>query len=417
MIRVDYQMTALQPIFTGSDENAGTIRTFRREKVLLGSPLVQTSAFQSEKERRQALVDVLDSVWHHIDFEGMDNSRKMKIWDEFSSKVLTATGVPNRVQFLNRLCHAFDIRSLSDVEVADILEKFTDDEFLQMIRDELQYLILLLRRRRQEAKEIFEAGKKKESSLSLFEEEKPERAEIEEVPALMFQKNFDWIPFLSGNSIRGILRRLVMRDFCKQAGIVRLSKDNYHQLFTGGNITDSTRFEDIGHREEYIWMCPMIGLLGSAIGNMTIEGDLKVGCARPVCREHGNGEVSFWELLGIEFGTRRDDSKLETDIAIVALDEEAPTTQMKYGYEVLVVGTRLTHQFVCTAEDSLGQSAFWRMLKLFKEQPFIGGLSAVGNGEVQLGYEVPEGSDREYLEHLSENREAIQEYFNAKIPV
>jgi hypothetical protein len=38
MIRISYITTARQPIFTGSDEDAGTMKTLRREKVALQNP-------------------------------------------------------------------------------------------------------------------------------------------------------------------------------------------------------------------------------------------------------------------------------------------------------------------------------------------------------------------------------------------
>lgn len=402
MIRVGYIMTALQPIFTGSDEDTGTIRTFRREKVILVNPVEGMSWYKTENERRAAILSVLEAAWCAIDFEGMGAGRKMKIWDEFSSKVLAATGVRTRFQFVNELCHAFNIRSLRDLGVTDILQRFGDDEFLQTIRDELQFLILLLRKKRKDAKEdeayhtfdLFEVSDQKTEMLSLT-----------------FRKTFDWIPVISGNSIRGILRRLAMRDFCKRVGIAKLDKTMYHQLFTGGTITDSTKYEDIERREAYIAACPMIGLFGSAIGNMTIEGEVKVGAARPLCREHSTGDQSFWELLNVEFATRRDDSKLETEIEITGESEDDPTIQMKYGYEVLTRGTRLQHSFVCTSEDSLIQSAFWHLLGLFRDRPFIGGSSAVGNGEISVDYEIPDGAEDAYLAYLESHREQIQEYF------
>ena len=186
----------------------------------------------------------------------------------------------------------------------------------------------------------------------------------------------------------------------------------YHQLFTGGTITDSTKYEDIARREKYVTMCPMIGLFGSAIGNMTIEGEMKVGGARPLCREHGTGDRSFWELLSVEFATRRDDSKLEKGIEIIGESEDDPTIQMKYGYEVLSPGTQLRHSFICTSNDPLLQSAFWRVLELFREHPFIGGSSAVGNGEIAMNYGVPEDGSEIYRTYLETEKGKIKEYFN-----
>ncbi len=59
MIRVDYIMRALTPIFTGSDENAGTIKTFRRGKIKIKNIEIIQSKFKSEAERRQSIVAIL----------------------------------------------------------------------------------------------------------------------------------------------------------------------------------------------------------------------------------------------------------------------------------------------------------------------------------------------------------------------
>jgi hypothetical protein len=403
MIRINYVMTAKQPIFTGSDEDAGTMKTFRREKRLLSTPIKEVSVFKSENARRTAILSLFEAVWSEIDFENMKPMRRMKIWDEFSSKVLAATHVRTRYQFLNELCRSFNVRSLNKPVVWQILERFLDDELLGVIRDEHQYLILLFRDKNQNKIKLLDQG-----GGDLFSEDADREG-------ISFVKTSDYIPVVSGNSIRGIIRRLVMRDYCRLAGITKLNKDIYHQLFTGGSITGSTDFEDIAKREEYINVCPMMGLFGSAIGNMTIEGDLKVGGARPICREHGDGEVSFWEMLGVDFGTRRDDSKTETDIEIIGKEDgkkDAPQ-QMKYGYEILVVGTRLSHQFVCTTANPLIESAFWRMLKMFRECPFIGGTSGVGHGEVDLSYAVPDRADDAYVSHIKAFDGALPEKIGA----
>lgn len=91
----------------------------------------------------------------------------------------------------------------------------------------------------------------------------------------------------SGNSVRGIMRRLVMYDYVKRCGIQKMSKSNYHMLFTGGVLNESTMYEDLDKRERLIDLCPMLGVFGAAIGNMTIEGSMSVGMVYPECREIG----------------------------------------------------------------------------------------------------------------------------------
>ncbi len=397
MYKVKYTFTALQPIFTGADEDFGTERKLIRERVIIKNPIVIKSKFKNEFDRRNAILKVLKNIWKNIDMSTMSNSRIMGIYDEFASKLLASTCVQTKYQFLNEMCYKFGIRSLNDEEIIDILNNFPDEEFLTTIRYEHQYLILLLRR----------MNKEKIKLENLFDEK------IEQVEDLIFTKNYESIPLIQGNTIRGELRRIAMYDFFKTVGITKLSKIKYHQYFTGGQLS-SMEAIDIDVKEEEIKNCPMLGLFGSAIGNMTIEGELLVSAARPKCKEHGNGELSYWELLGKRFQTRLDSSKTERDIEIVGADIDI-TTQMKYEYEVFNKGTQFEHQFVLRTENPIIVSAFNHMLKLFTENNFIAGNSARDMGEIdltELKQFIDEEESKKYINYLLEHKEEIKNYFN-----
>lgn len=412
MIKVNYEFIAQQPIHTGSDENTGTERKLRREKVLLQNPVTFTSKFTSLELKREAILAILYHVYKSIDFEGMQKSRLMGIWDEFTSKVLASAAVRTKEQFLNTICNKLGIRSLANDfsdNIAFFLEQFNDTEFLELIRNELQYLILLLRLKIKEQKEV------KKLSVNMFETPGPNSASESDMKSIPeFTKFFDYIPYISGNSIRGYLRRIVMYDFTKKVGVSKIDKNLYHQLFTGGNITDSTGKESLENREKFINMCPMIGLLGSAIGNQTIEGELKVGGARPQCLEHGTGQLSFWELIQTKFQTRLDSSKTEKDIEIVSNSKEAPTSQMIYQYETFVIGTKFNSSFAIVSDNELLISAFYHLLTLFKENNYICGNSARDSGLIDLSdLKIPEGANQLYLDHLETNKEEIFKYFQS----
>jgi hypothetical protein len=250
--------------------------------------------------------------------------------------------------------------------------------------------------------------KNKNQQADLFSPEEYKPSE-----SMKFSKHFDNVPFVAGNSIRGLMRRLAMRDFCKLAGIDKLEKTIYHQLFTGGTITDSTGFEDIEKREEYIKMCPMIGLFGSAIGNMTIQGELKVGGARLRCKENGTGSKSYWELTQLSFGTRLDSSKTEKDLEITAV-QGGEKNQMKYEYEVFIKGAKFDSVFAVTTDDELIVSAFWHAVKLLKDFGYILGNSARDSGMVDIDIEIKKTANKKYLEYIEENKSKIKSYFSAK---
>lgn len=399
MLKLNYQVEAKQPLHTGSDESFGTEKSLRREKVLLPEPVKFKSKFKSEIQRRNAVLNILLNVWKNIDWDNMSNMRIMNIYDEFSNKLLASTGVRTKEQFLNKLCEKWGIRSLTDDSIIDLLDSFNDEELLETIRQEYQYLILLIRKRTKNKKNDVD-----EFSIDL----NAEGSSIE------FEKHFDTVPFISGNSVRGLLRRLVMKDFCDLTGLKKIDKDLYHQLFTGGNLTNSTAFEDIEKRESYINMCPMIGLLGSAIGNMTIQGELKVGGLRLICKENGTGDKSYWELVDVTFGTRLDSSKTEKGIDVVGATGEEKN-QMKYENEVFVRGSRFESVFALTSTSELLISAFWRAMKVYKEFGYIVGQSARDNGLVDIKIDVPDKSDQVYLDYLEKNKKDIQAYFSTDV--
>jgi len=169
MIKVNYEFTALQPIHTGSDENTGTERKLRREKVLLREPKVYNSNFQNIEEKREAAIAILFHIFKCIDFDGMQKSRLIGIWEEFTSKVLASTSVRTKENFLNIISAKLGIRTLANdfsEKIILLLNKFNDDEFLSLIRDDLQYLILRLRI------EIKDKKENKQNNISLFEEKK-----------------------------------------------------------------------------------------------------------------------------------------------------------------------------------------------------------------------------------------------------
>ena len=398
MLRVNYKAEALQQIHTGADENHGTTTLLRREKRKLKEKIKVKSKFKNESQRREHCLLILLSVYRSID--PSLKSKNYGFYDAFASKVVASSSVKTAKEWLTKICKACGVRSISDSDtktVMNAIDTFNDDEFLTLIRDEIQYLMLMLRDRIQT-----------KGQPDLFT--KPED-EVE----LVFEKNFEMIPLVQGNSIRGLIRRLVMKDFFELIEVDKntegLTKDMYHQLMTGGNITSSTAYEDIALRENYIKLCPMIGLLGSAIGNMTIQGKLKVGGLRPMCREHGNADYSFWETIGFEFGSRLDSSKTETDVAIIDNSDDRNADQMKYEFEVFNTGTVFDSDFFLTTDDEILVSAFWRMVELLKEFGYVAGNSARGFGKIDFQIEVPQDASKRYVDYVKENKEECKKYF------
>jgi len=397
MIKVDYNFTTTTPVHTGADTNMGTLKSLRRQKVILKKAKTEKTKYNTEM-RREALRDILFAVYSKIDKDQIKGKRLMKIWDEFHSKVLQAATASNKIQFLNRLSQLWDIKSIDDTLILQHLDYMSDSELLQTVRDESIYLVLSVRKLRDDKK-----NKVKKTKNNLF-------SNIEEKKEVEIKKYYDLVPAISGNSIRGILRRISMKDFVDRVGITKLPKDLYHILFTGGVLDSSTQFENLDRRESFIKNNPLVAVFGSAIGNMTIEGLLSVGWAYPKCLEMGTSDKSYWTYLDTVFQTRRDDSEIQH---FLELEQGHPgTSQMKYEYEVFATGTPFTHAFRFMELDDITTSAFWRVLELFKENSSIGGMKAIGNSYIDLSeIKIPKNASKLYLDYLEKNKKTIKDFF------
>lgn len=431
MIKIDYTFKTKQPLHTGSDENVGILRTLRREKILINDQRPLKSRFLPEqrKLKRQAVALLLLRLW-----DKMDDRARVTIYDEIAGKLLSSSSCPNKEEFLQTICKKLKIREVTTdlnrrFDVVDILELFDDYEFLDMVRRESQYIMTMFRKIKDETivwnKQF--GGKSKVAKETVFGEEtiiSPDvliQNELEKIYAQPWAEytngeRVEYVPTIMGNSIRGVLRRICMYNFCEQVGITALDDVWYHRLFTGGTIDDSTGFEDVTQKRKLIDLCPMIGLFGCAIGNQTIQGSLRVGQAKLKCLENGNGQQSHYNLTNIIFGTRLDSEKTENLIIVNQTDSTA-THQMLYEYEVINRGAEFEHSLACVSQDPLIQSAFLQMIELFKSDPYITAKESIGHGELDLTnliYTSDIGNLR-YLEHLKLNKEAIGQFFKSKL--
>ncbi len=417
MIRLNYRFTLVSPLAHGGEGKTSNVRLFRRQRVCVRPDHIveYKSKFHSKTNRRNAIVAILNAVYDSVPQE----RKKVTIWDEFTARThIAAVQARNQFEWLNRICQSFGIASLYHPQAVEFLEQFGADEFLMTLRDELQYLIAFMRLYR-ERRKAGDAGQIDPGS------------EPQDEPTLVFKKYYEDVPCVYGNAIRGKLRRLLMFDFCKRIGLqydifkdrgsdegVCIPESMYNRLMTGGNITDSSGWEDIEKREQLIRMCPPLGLLGSAIGNMTIRGKIGVGDAQLVCYENGTGDESYSKFIDVEFGTRFDTAKLETEIPIAPDGKNGKSaTQMIYYNEVITSGAEFDHHFVLRSDNPILQGAFAHTLDLFRAHPYLGGLSAKERGEIDLCNLHFDGQDtaKIYLDYIERNKKKMLEFLTPAV--
>jgi len=216
-------------------------------------------------------------------------------------------------------------------------------------------------------------------------------------------------PVISGNSIRGILRRLIMKDMLERLDYELTSLKTYHMLFAGGTL-ESVSSEagniNLGLRKQMRDSLPALSLFGSAIGNQMIEGKMKCSYALPLCNElvdytgyYPTPPISIYDQLTDDYSTRRDDlhgERAEGDNA----------HQMIVNFEVFTPGTMFYHKFVMMDCTDIEMSVLGHVIKLWESRPYIGGKSSIGLGEVYLKY-IDSPSPSEYLDFIKSNKELM----------
>jgi len=220
------------------------------------------------------------------------------------------------------------------------------------------------------------------------------------------------VPVYSGNAYRGILRRLIARDFLNLLDIEKIPDALYYCLFCGGSLQKGSTQDklDIGGKRKLRAMVPFLSLFGTAYVNQVLPGKLNVGMAVPVARETAGltcvaSELSVWDLLEEVFYTRRDDLE---DKAERGDDDQA--TQMKYSVECLSPGTLLVHEFVIEDASEVEASCFGHLMKRFEAEPILGGRSAIGHGKVQLAYEPAWPDPAPYLAYVEERHKEMRQF-------
>jgi len=224
------------------------------------------------------------------------------------------------------------------------------------------------------------------------------------------------VPYISGNSVRGRLRRLIMGDFCDLINYTFTNEHVWHAFFGGGQLqaVGPSGIVDVGMRKEITALIPPVAVWGFSLGNQVLESKLVVFDMDVLCEEMkayipqkyaSLCTSSFNQCISSVMFTRRDDRQNGK-----VKDDEGAAIQMKVELQVLVTGTRFYHGFILRRDPSpVDIACLHRAIKLWQDVPDIGGKSATGFGRISLGYEGAI-DDAPYLAFIAENKDNIKAY-------
>lgn len=239
------------------------------------------------------------------------------------------------------------------------------------------------------------------------------------------------LPAVSGNHIRHKLRELLVDPTLQILGLSRkdLSK-SVLQMFTNGGGMDASDVKKnekgnvpllVRSRETLRAALPPLSLFGASYGNRMLEGLVNVGWAIPALKEteHITGVKSEqrWNrgMTSYQILTRSDTVPDENEIANGAEegDEEKKSRQAIYYVEVVSPGLVFTHwvEFK-TYSTPIERAALQLALDRFKDQPYLGGKSSIGQGLISTDqwYEPLDEPAKTYLQWLDKHKETIRSY-------
>ncbi len=224
--------------------------------------------------------------------------------------------------------------------------------------------------------------------------------EFRRIPIIKDGKIYD-VPVLSGNSTRGVVRRLLAREMVDKFNL----KDElgakfdkfYIAVANGGNLDKSM---DTSINPQYIAKIrktvPMLSLFGAALYKFMLTGIVNIGFAVPRCYEFGTAKVKLDDILH-DVGMVR-----QFDKNIANFEDLKP---MPYTLETVNTGTVFDLEVSFAPQTTeIEKSCLNHGFKLLTH---VGGRKATGFGCIEVdGY----GDDECYLEWLgnSENIEEIK---------
>lgn len=216
------------------------------------------------------------------------------------------------------------------------------------------------------------------------------------------------VPALSGNALRGVIRRTVMRELFDRAGVNRETcKKGWDKLYAalanGGHLTSSEKQCDPAALAELRIKLPALSLLGAALYSFMLPGHIRVGFAWLVCDEtvqaglvahRDSGLVSPAEDLVCETGlVRHVDRTIQTP-------EVSGVTPMPVTVECVAAGAQMESTIRCGSHTTdIERSCLVRALRQIDT---IGAKGASGFGQCAIAVE---GDEEPYEQWLAEHAE------------
>lgn len=197
------------------------------------------------------------------------------------------------------------------------------------------------------------------------------------------------VPIVSGNSLRGVLRRIgeeLLREVLGYEGLLPLPVA--HALRNGGAITRTSAEPLTGRRlRELRTLVPHLSVFGAAVGAAPIRGCLRVGHvvplveeARPLLRGHYPQPLpSRLDVEALESYSHLSDPDLDAAECATGATE---SVLMRYEVETFAAGTCFESWVQLDHGSDLDYAFLCEVLDEYRRRGWLGGRTGIGHGTV-----------------------------------
>lgn len=189
------------------------------------------------------------------------------------------------------------------------------------------------------------------------------------------------IPAISGNAIRGVIRRVLAREFFSVNNLAeKLTEKEHDRLYAilanggalGKDLDVTVKPNAI---REIRSKLPILSILGAACYRYMINGNCNVGFAVLQCSELGTSEISADDFI-TEIGETR-----HIDRTVINTDEQ-DLKPMPYITEAVIPGAVFDGSIIFAPQATdVERAAIYHGIKLINH---LGGKSARGYGKVEI---------------------------------
>ncbi|MCX5046230.1 RAMP superfamily CRISPR-associated protein [Aldersonia sp. NBC_00410] len=233
--------------------------------------------------------------------------------------------------------------------------------------------------------------------------------------------SIELVPVISGNSFRGVLRRIgeqMLRDVLGYEGLLPLGVA--HALRNGGAIVKTSAEPITGRRLHRLRdLVPQLSVFGGAVGAAPIGGCLQVGHvvpivdeARPMLRgKYPDPLPSRFDVEALETYSHLDDVGPAGGDDASGDGKGVKSPLMRYELETLTPGTRFESWVQIVRGSALDHAFLGDVLAEFVRTGWLGGRSGVGHGRVATALvpEVYAGPDLDWRAVVGARREEALE--------